>query len=77
MGDLGRGLEGAAVEGVERDATFDRERVARFLQRHGVDPDSIDYDPDAQTGVHLVQSGANIHLDFPLRRGFFRTPCWN
>ncbi len=65
LGDLCRGLERAAIDGVSRDSGFDRERLARLLERHSIDPASIGYDPDMSTSLRVVASPEGLKVETP------------
>lgn len=62
--DLCRGMEEAALAGLERDETFDQERLDRVLSRYGIDPSDIGYDPRLSTRVQLEagESGINVRV---------------
>ena len=64
-GDLCRGIERSAVDGVDRDVAFDRERLMRLLDRHGIDPASINYNPDMATGIRVVSDEQGLQIKMP------------
>lgn len=53
LGDLCRGIESAAIDHVNRDEAFDRDRLSKLLQRHAIAPDSIGYDPNLSTRISI------------------------
>ena len=65
LGDLCRGLERAAVDGATRDEAFDRERLARLLQRHSIDPASIGYDPEMSISLRVVAGPNGLKVETP------------
>ena len=63
--DLCRGIERSAIDGVERDIAFDQERLMRLLGRHGIDPASIDYNPETSTDFRIVYEGGSMQVKVP------------
>ncbi len=72
LGDLCRGFEQSAVDGITRDQSYDRDRLSRLLQRHGVSNESIGYDPNEETTVRIVQQDGNFQLKLPWLKHVFR-----
>lgn len=73
VGDLCRGIERSAVDGVSRDPEFDRERLSRLLSRHGIDPATIDYDPRMSTEIQITTEGGSMQVRLPWLEHALRT----
>ncbi|CAN5540120.1 hypothetical protein BH10BDE1_BH10BDE1_18750 [soil metagenome] len=65
MSDLCRGIERSAVDAVDRDRNFDRERMSRLLARHGISNESIGYDPRMSTRLTIVTSENGLQIKMP------------
>lgn len=73
LGDLCRGFERSALDGIAHNDNMDRDRLNRLFERHGITNESIDYDPNVSTRIQLVQDGGNFQIKLPwLERVFKR-----
>lgn len=59
--DLCRGFERAALDGLPSD-DLDRARLLRMLERNGIAPASIDYDPNMTTNLSIVNSDGGFRI---------------
>lgn len=72
LSDLCRGFERSAVDGISRDDSVDRDRLSRMLQRHGVSNEAIGYNPNAETGIRIIQQDGTFQLKLPWLKDVFR-----
>lgn len=72
-GDFCRGIERAAVDGVNRDENFDRDRMARLLAKYDITNESIGYDPHISTRLRVVTTDAGLQIKMPWLEAVFNT----
>jgi hypothetical protein len=73
MGDLCRGIERSAVDGLNRDRAFDRDRMSRLIAKHGITNESIGYDPLMSTRLSVVSTEGGLHVRMPWLESIFKT----
>lgn len=62
---LCRDIERSAIDGVSFDETDDRARLLELLSRHGIDPESIDYNPSLSRGLDVQADGDSFNVKIP------------
>jgi hypothetical protein len=72
MGDFCRGIERAAVDGANRDESFDRNRMARLLEKYQISNESIDYDPNMSTRLSVVINSGGLQIKMPWLEAVFQ-----
>ena len=73
LGDLCRGFERAALDGLANDDSLDRDRLLRMLERNGISPAAIDYDPNMTTNLSVVNSGGGFRIKTPWLEKIFKS----
>ena len=71
--DLCRGIERSAIDGLARDTVFDQGRLMRLLERHGIDPTSINYNPQTSTQLQVISQDGSMQIKMPWLEQIFKS----